>query len=134
MQAAGGQPSQLTTNGGFVSLESLDGKWVYYTKSQTDTTVWRVPSRGGEETQVLGPILFRNFAVVRDGIYFIPQPDSSGAHMIRFSNFATGKSSFVALIEDPVRNYLSVSPDGRFLLYPKLDLEGSDLMLVENFR
>jgi hypothetical protein len=29
---------------------------------------------------------------------------------------------------------LSVSPDGRYLLFSKLDYSGGDLMLVENFR
>jgi len=134
MSAAGGEPTQVTRNGGFVPLESSDGKFVYYTKDHADSTVWRVPSQGGEETQVLGPVLFRNFTVVPDGIYFISQPDPSGTHVIRFLSIATGKIESLASIPDPVRNYISVSPDGRWILYPKLDLEGSDLMLVENFR
>lgn len=134
MPASGGAASQVTQKGGFVPLESQDGKFVYYMKGYDDRNIWRVPSRGGEEAEVLRTILARNFDVAKDGIYFIPELGSSKSHSIRFFSFATGAIKSIASIEDPVGNCISVSPDGRWILYPKLDLEGSDLMLVENFR
>jgi eukaryotic-like serine/threonine-protein kinase len=130
----GGEAIQLTQKGGFAALESLDGKFVYYTKAANDTSLWRVPAQGGEEVQVLDPIVFRNFSVTKDGVYFVFQPDSKGHYVIRLLKTSTGEIQTIASIENPVRNGLSVSPDGRWILYPKLDQEGSDLMLVENFR
>ena len=103
-------------------------------KGQDDSPIWRVPNQGGDEAEVLGPIFRRNFDVAKDGIYFIPGPDRSKSHSIRFFSFATGEIKTVASIENPWNSYITVSPDGRQILYPKLDLEGSDLMLVENFR
>jgi Tol biopolymer transport system component len=134
MRASGGEASQLTQKGGFVPLESPDGKFVYYMKGYDDRRIWSVPSQGGEEAQLLGPIFWRDYDVAKDGIYFIPEPDSSKSHSIRFFSFATGKIRSVASIENPWGNFITVSPDGRSILYPKLDLEASDLMLVENFR
>jgi hypothetical protein len=103
-------------------------------KGYEDRRIWRIPSQGGEEVKVLGPILARNYDVGKDGIYFIPEPDSSKSSAVRFLSFATGEIKSIASIENPWLNYLTVSPDGRWILCPKLDLEGSDLMLVENFR
>jgi hypothetical protein len=37
-------------------------------------------------------------------------------------------------LEQPISFGLTISPDGRTLLYEQLDNVGSDLMLVENFR
>jgi len=134
MSASGGNPTQITRNGGYVPFESVDGKVVFYTKGFEDNRVWEVPSQGGEETEVLGPILWRNFAVAKDGIYFIPYPRSEKDYVIRFLSFATKRIRSIASVENPTFNDLSVSPDGRWILYPKLESEGSDLMLVENFR
>jgi hypothetical protein len=76
----------------------------------------------------------RAFAVVHEGIYFIPRPDTPGRHSIQFFNFTTKKIRPISTIESAIAAYLSVSPDGRWILYSQMDQVGSDLMLVENFR
>jgi hypothetical protein len=40
----------------------------------------------------------------------------------------------IATLEKPFFLGLSVSPDGRWLIYSQLDQSGSDIMLMENFR
>jgi hypothetical protein len=93
-----------------------------------------MPLSGGEESQVL-PSVFRSaFSVVNDGIYFIPEPGADGKYSIQFLSFATGKVKTVVPIPGQVSYGLSVSPDGRSILYTQNDEAGSDLMLVENFR
>ena len=57
--------------------------------------------------------------------------------VIEYYSFATGDVKPVAVPEKqilPTYLGLSVSPDGRWLLYTQADQRGSDLMLVENFR
>jgi hypothetical protein len=70
--------------------------------------------------------------VAASGVYFIAPTDYGRS--IRFLSFQTGKVAKVAEIDQAVGPGLSVSPDGRFLLYSQYQLAGSDLMLVENFR
>ena len=83
---------------------------------------------------MIDSIVWRNFDVVREGIYFVVQPDSGPGQEIRFLSFRSEKITSVAAIESSWSNFISVSPDGRWLLFPKLNPEGSDLILVENFR
>jgi Tol biopolymer transport system component/serine/threonine protein kinase len=132
--SSGGEAAQVTRKGGFAALESLDGQWVYYTKSDGASSLWRMPRDGGEETQVLESVEFRAFAIMKEGIYFIRRPDSAGRYSIQFFNFETKKIRSIATIQTPISEYLSVSPDGRWILYSQMDQVGSDLMLVENFR
>ena len=87
--ASGGEAVQVTRKGGVEAFESADGNWVYYTKTDEASSLWKVPTDGGEETQVLESVDGRAFAVVKEGIYFIPRPDSAGRYSIQFFNFAT---------------------------------------------
>jgi dipeptidyl aminopeptidase/acylaminoacyl peptidase len=133
MPAAGGEPTQVTRHGGHIASESLDGKFVYFTKEFWKTTLWRVPVDGGEEEKVEESVLGQAFAPAREGIYFVAlHPDGRSA--VRFHSFATGKVTTVAAIHRPVGWGLALSPDERYLLYTQVDRSGSDLMLVENFR
>ena len=103
-------------------------------KTRGTGSLWRVPSEGGEETQVLESVYARAFAMVKEGIYFIPRPDSAGRTSIQFFNFSTKRIGPSRQSRSPYSLYLSVSPNGRWILYSQIDQSGSDLMLVENFR
>jgi hypothetical protein len=72
--------------------------------------------------------------LVKEGIYFVSRHNTGSGRAIQFLGFATGNVGTVANIEMPVLGGLSVSPDGKWILYSQIDQVGSDLMLVENFR
>ncbi len=100
------------------------------TKSLRRTNLWRVPVDGGEGVRVLDSVrAYANVALVPAGIYFIPNADWS----IQFFDLASGKTTRIITIGRPEWG-LTVSPDERWILYTQVDQEGSDLMLVENFR
>ncbi|HVN78659.1 MAG TPA: protein kinase [Terriglobia bacterium] len=132
--SGGGKEVQVTKAGGNMAYESLDGKVLYYWK-EVDSGIWKMPVSGGDESQVLPSVAARRcFYVVREGIYFIPGPGADGKYAIQFLSFATGKVKTVAPMSGPpFLGGLSVSPDGRSLLFSQNDEAGSDLMLVENF-
>jgi Tol biopolymer transport system component len=126
----GGNAVQVTRKGyGGDAVEATDGKTVYYLKGGG---AWRVPIQGGEETQLLESVFTNNFAVVDQGIYFIP---SSERPSIQFLSFATGKVVMIAKIGEREPDYgFTVSPDGRWLLYAQYESVRSELRLVQNFR
>jgi Tol biopolymer transport system component len=139
MPSAGGPATQVTKQGGFEGFESSDGKFLYYGRGQGIPGIWRVPTAGGEETLVLDHHRvgnWRYWAVVELGIYFATA-ENPKQPLIEFFNFRTGQISPVAMLEKPIPKYvpgLSVSPDGRSLIWAQIDQEGSDIMLMEDFR
>ena len=130
---------QLTKAGGFEGFESLDGKFFHYTKGRGIPGIWRIPVEGGEETLVLDEHKagnWRHWAVGDKGIYFATA--EVPAHpLIEYYDFATSKVTLVCNLDkpiDPNNPGLSISPDGRWLLFSQFDHFGIDIMLMENFR
>jgi eukaryotic-like serine/threonine-protein kinase len=137
--AAGGESIQITDNGGFVALESADGKTLYYTKTPTTTLyagpepLFARPLAGGAERQVLDSVVRQAFVVAEDGIYHLARADEKGAFPLRFVEFATGKARRLARIDSPGPG-LTVSPDRKTVLFSAFKPHNSDLMLIDNFR
>ncbi|SPE26739.1 putative Serine/threonine protein kinase [Candidatus Sulfopaludibacter sp. SbA3] len=128
----GGEPVQVTHNVGYVGFESPDGASLYYTQTPDVSALWRLPTSGGQPVKIVEGVIQRAFAVHEKGIYYIDQP--SVETRLQFYDFATGRSTTVARNLGDVELGLTVSPDGRTILYTRLDSSVNDLMLVENFR
>ena len=139
MPAAGGEAQPVTKGGGSTAYES--GQFLFYTKARNVAGIWRVPVEGGEETLVLDTHkagYWSAWTVVEQGIYFLTA-EKMDRPAIEFFSFTTGRVIEVAALAKPFRvatnpEGLSVSPDGRWILYTQEDQRDVDLMLVENFR
>jgi Tol biopolymer transport system component/DNA-binding winged helix-turn-helix (wHTH) protein len=137
----GGQPVQVTSNGGFAALESPDGKSIYYTKFNEDG-IFQVPVNGGQEIKVTNEPpknYWGYYAVGPDGLYFLGETGTpSKRHAgFKFFDFRTRKITVMGDMEkSPFEGApgLSVSPDGKYLLYVQLDEGRSSMMMAENFR
>jgi len=135
MPAQGGLPSQLTHNGGISPVESPDGRFLYYSKYEQGG-VWRMPLEGGEESQVLsdaGGYDWPNWAVTPNGIYFL-RFDKFPRVSIAFFEFATGRTTSLWALDKEPGWGVSVSPDGKSLIYVQDEFAESNIMLVKNFR
>jgi Tol biopolymer transport system component len=128
---------QITRGGGTNPLQSPDGAQLFYNKGgeRQALEIWSTPVSGGESTHVIGPIegaLAGAWVVDSAGIYFI-EP----AWRIVYHQFATGRATPIvtlgkdAMVANPG---LTLSPDGRWLLFAQRDRSTSDIMLVENFQ
>lgn len=131
--AAGGGAIQVTRNGGARSTESADGRYLYYSKDAYGTSLWRCDPNGGGETKIIESISGRAFAVNATHIYYLLAEQKGGVRL-RSLNIASGKDSLIASYPQSPGNGLSVSPDGRYVLFTRVDHLGSDLVMVENFR
>ena len=131
-----GEAVQVTREGGSYALESIDGKQLYYAKGFGEAGLWRMPVAGGKEERLVESLHFlMNFTVVEDGIYFVLRlrPADRRGDRIQFFRFSDRSVTTVHEMDSRHSMGLSVSPDRRFLLFNQVDIEGSDLMLVEGF-
>jgi dipeptidyl aminopeptidase/acylaminoacyl peptidase len=130
---SGGDAAQVTRNVGVAALEAPGGRDVYYTQTPVEASaLWRVPTSRGEPVKVLEGVVMRAFVVLERGIYYIDR--SARESRLQFFDFATRRSMPVAGNLGDVRLGLTASPDGRTIIYSRVDSSVDDLMLVENFR
>jgi Tol biopolymer transport system component len=127
----GGEPVQLTEDGGHHAVETPDGRHVYF---QNGSKIWKMRPNGGDKTLVLDGG-FRGWRLWGYLIVYIQPGDSNGPSLALLDP-ATGESRAFASLGPGTRGTgdLAVSPDGKWVLYTQRDLWGSDLMLVENYR
>jgi serine/threonine protein kinase/Tol biopolymer transport system component len=132
----GGEPVQLTTKGGAASAESFDGRFLYFGKADITGEppgIWRIPRNGGEEIKVLDCAGGSRWTIIEQGIVYVNH--KSEPQMLELIDPASGEVGWAAPLEVPVAaQVVSVSPDGRWVLYTSEDTGVKDLMLVENFR
>jgi Tol biopolymer transport system component/DNA-binding winged helix-turn-helix (wHTH) protein len=137
MPSAGGSAVQITRHGGFAAFESPDGRFLYYAKGLSSPGVWRVPTNGGEEVEIISSLESGHWgywAVVEDGIYYL---DSTAKPGIGFFNVNTRRTTRVFDLDNRPATQapgLAVSPNKATVLYTQLDTLSRDIMLVENFR
>jgi Tol biopolymer transport system component len=143
--AAGGPAERLTFNEHATgAFESTDGKRLIYQRllvrsPEFNAEIVERPLNGGPMRQLVPCARsggYLSFLVHRDGIYYVgceggPDPP------VYLLTPATGQQKLVARLTglDQISKLsLSVSPDGRTILYNRYISNSADLFLIENFR
>ncbi len=132
---------QVTRGGGVNAFESADAKYLYFAKGHEKTGLWRkeLGDTPGREEPVLESLQYWGWwALAPQGIYFFEQPQSPQAKVsLKSLDLASRRITQLATLEKPLNQQTSVltlSPDGRSLVYTQTDRYGSDIMLIKNFR
>ena len=128
----GGDARQVTHSGGFVAIESPDGKPLYYTKVEERATLFKSLLDGTGETKVLDNVAQRGFVLTADRIYYL-QAEPDQRITLRYRVLATNQDVEISAIKRKGYPGLSLSGNGKYLIYSQFDSEGSDLMLVPDF-
>jgi len=132
--ADGSQPRQLTDDPGMGQpLESADGKYVYYRKWRGTC---RMPADGGKEEDVTQPdqaMFWIAMQAAPKGLYYVDGMRGPRSQAISFYDTGAKKSSVVFQAAADLSAF-SVSPDGKYVLYPRVDSSETSLLLVEGFK
>jgi serine/threonine protein kinase len=132
----GGNAQVLTSARGYGPKQSFDKQSVYFALKSGPTTTLEVASLNptGTEFRVEGvpPLSFvGNWTIVRDGVYFFPAGDFM---TLSYFDFATKRVHPVFHVAGGSFFGLSVSPDGRYVLYALEEQGRSEIMLIDGFR
>jgi tricorn protease-like protein len=135
LPASGGDPVRVSPGGGILAIESRDGADLYYAQRTTPDRpgpLLRLSLTSGEVVRLPVDVLWTSFAVVDRGIYYIEHVP--GDTRLKYFDLSTRQSTVVASNLGNVVLGLSATPDGRSILFSRVDSSVDDLMLVENFR
>jgi len=130
----GGHGIQIAQTQASYPLESADGQYVYFIR---DNRLWSVRTDGSAQQVVEGmPQLndIDEWFPSGSGIYFMSRSGDKPA--IEFFDLSTAKIHRVYDFERPLPGWIGgmpVSTVGRWLFFPQLDEESSNLMMIENW-
>jgi Tol biopolymer transport system component/DNA-binding winged helix-turn-helix (wHTH) protein len=131
---------QVTHGGGFRAFETVDGKYLYYTKGRGTPGLWRRSlwnGSGGKEEPVLNSVQEWGWWALGPGVvYFLEMSDPARVHLKMF-DIAERWTRELAILPYPVQiatPTMSASRDGRHLVYTQVDSMEAVIMLAENFR
>ena len=125
----GGEPDGISPQ------ESLKGDTLYFAARNVNTALRTISLTGTfPEAPIdkLPPVAGNKlWHMVPGGIYFVP---ANASKSVDYFDFTTEKIRKILDAPKDFGDALSVSPDGRWLLYAQEDEENTDIMLVENLR
>lgn len=131
-----GHIEQVTSNGGMVARESRDGVWLYYSQIATPG-IWRRKVAAGPEQKIFeGPPLGNQdyWNVSGDHLYVLAA-GNEGRALVRVDPESQRIATVYKLKHDPTPFAgLTVTPDGKHLLFAELMQAESNITLVERYR
>jgi eukaryotic-like serine/threonine-protein kinase len=121
--------------GGPLACESADGKSVVYQTKDADSPLMVMAFAGGQPQQLVACVKSTAFGIGSNGVYYVPC-DPSPDPPLHVRDLKTGRDQRLGTL-DGLKSRpmgLSVSPDGKSIIYTKRVLTRADLMLIENFK
>lgn len=132
LDLATGLAMQVTRQGAFYPVESVDAKTLYYAKGMQRTEIGEVPLNGGEESTVVDSLdYWPNFVVGPVGIYFVPAHVEHHVVPIRLYRFADRKEVPIADVPGINAQGMALALDGRQLLLSVRSSVVTNLMAIE---
>lgn len=135
MPISGGAPERITHDGAFRGVETPDGQTFVFTVTDDESPLFALPLAGGPRRRLAECVISRSLAAGPDGIYYMGCPAQVPTSRLYRLDLQTGTESLLGTVTigGGFVPGMSVSPDGKRVLYTRRIAEGSDLMLVEHF-
>jgi dipeptidyl aminopeptidase/acylaminoacyl peptidase len=131
----GGESVPVDSREMWQAVESADGRWIFYEQPTTGKGLWRRPVAGGDGERIPATenLTYRTWEIRRDFLVFLRSAPDAGFYR---QNFRPGTSPALRRVGPPPKRLLhgpatmSVSPDGRTILYTSEDLTFGDIYVL----
>ncbi len=124
----------VTTDGGYASRESPDGRWIFFTRPDAPG-IWKQSPAGGNTERVTGrlaPEDWANWEAGARGLYFRSQSARGEGAILAFLGYGESESVDLAPLPEQGWAGLAVSPGGEWIVSPRVDRHTCDIRLIEN--
>jgi Tol biopolymer transport system component/DNA-binding winged helix-turn-helix (wHTH) protein len=134
--AGGGHAEELPSETlALFAVESPDGKYVYFSSRELNLQVKKFALNDGkreiEKEDIPRIAHFSVWRITPGGIYFVPR---DAGRSMRFFDFGSHQVREVFTADKDFEAGISVSPDGRYLLYTQVDNQNADIMIADRYR
>lgn len=134
VHAQGGDAVELNINGGIAPQESADGNFLFFHRNDM---IWKSDLDGANQTSLMGLNLlsFQNWKVCGRDICLLDDSSGPSGHFIRYDPVTKSKWTIPLDVgaHADISHGMDVSPDGKWVIYSRVDSIQDDIMLVENF-
>jgi dipeptidyl aminopeptidase/acylaminoacyl peptidase len=132
--ADGGAEESLARTGVWFGVEeSIDGQTLFFKREPGPSPLVAHPLAGGPDRVLVDCIRGNPGFAVADGALYYAACGEGGDPDLHRLDLASGQDRRLGTLEKYAGS-LTVSPDGRTILYQKLARDEADLMLIENFQ
>lgn len=130
-----GTAEQVTHDGGMVAQESADGKWLYFTH-YAEAGLWRMSMNGGPEQKVFDgpPTGNLNYWTLNGSLLYSLAEHGNGFTLQSIDPETRRSQTIYSLRHAPTPFAgMSLTPDGKRIIFAELDRASSGLTLVEHY-
>jgi len=114
--------------------ESADGAYLYFASREVNFQLQKISladPKPGIQTEATPRILqWTLWQLVPGGFYFVP---NDAPRTMRYFDLASHKAKDVFTLEKDFDDGISVSPDGRYILYSQADEQSEEIMLMDRY-
>ena len=130
--ATGGEHERITERGAIMAELSWEGRLLLYSQREGWGPLFLRDLETGQERELEPCAGARNLASSPGALYYVGCTDGPDKPLYRFET-SSSRRERLGTLANPALG-LTVSPDGKTILYARENLGGADLMMIENFR
>jgi Tol biopolymer transport system component/DNA-binding winged helix-turn-helix (wHTH) protein len=127
----------VTAGGGYAAQESPDGRWLFFTRADA-AGIWRQSASGGAAAQAervtgrLAPEDWANWEAGERGLYLHEHCSRHEGPALALLPYGASEPVHLGPLSEQGWPGFSVSPDGEWVIYPRVDRHTCDIRLIEN--
>ncbi|WP_263356084.1 winged helix-turn-helix domain-containing protein [Acidicapsa ligni] len=131
-----GVEAQITSNGGFNAMETSDGKSFIYVSDMGRTEIRRLSLHSAHEDlplASLGQGMWHSWTISQGGLFYLTRLPSSASTTLSRLDLKSGKVQVLGQTAQAVNDSISISADGRSVLFARRSNTNTSIMILDGW-